>query len=49
MEEFGTVEMVVISIHGKFAKIFILVVANGLEAIDTHVLVMFPEFYVKYV
>jgi len=41
--------MVIIGIHGKFAKIFILVVANGLEVIDTHVLVMFLDFYVKYV
>ncbi len=41
--------MVVINIHGKFAKTFILVVANGLEAIDTHVLVLFLEFYAKYV
>jgi hypothetical protein len=49
LEEFGTIEMVVINIHGKFAKTFILVVANGLEAIDTHVLVLFLEFYAKYV
>ncbi len=36
-------------IHGKSVKTFILVVANGLEVIDTHVLVMFLEFYAKYV
>ncbi len=41
--------MVVIDIHGKFANTFILVVINGLEAIDTHVLVLFLEFYAKYV
>jgi hypothetical protein len=49
LEEFGTIEMVVVGIHGKSSKTFILVEANGLEAIDTHVLVLFLEFYAKYV
>jgi hypothetical protein len=44
LEGFGTIEMVVIGIHGKFAKIFILVEAN-----DTRVLNLFLEFYAKHV
>jgi hypothetical protein len=34
LEPIGTLEMIVIGIYGKFAKTFILVVANGLEASD---------------
>jgi len=49
LEEFGTIEMVVIGIHGKYVKTFILVEAKGLEVIDTHVFVLFLEFYAKYV
>jgi hypothetical protein len=33
LEELGT--MVVIGIYGKFAKVFILVVVDGLEIVDT--------------
>jgi len=49
LEKLGTIEMVVIGIYGRFAKTFILVVANGLEAINTQVLVLFLEFYAQYV
>jgi len=35
LEEFGTIEMVVSNIYGRFAKTFILVVADGLEDVDT--------------
>jgi hypothetical protein len=49
LEEFGTIEMVVIGIYGKYAKTFILVMVDGLEAIDTHTLALFPELYVQYV
>jgi hypothetical protein len=34
LEQLKTLEMVVIGIYGKFAKTFILVVADGLEASD---------------
>jgi hypothetical protein len=40
--------MVVIGIYGKFAKTFILVVANGLEASDKSFFFN-PEFYLQYV
>ncbi len=35
LEKFGTIEVVVNNIYGRFAKTFILVVANGLEDVDT--------------
>lgn len=35
LEKFGTIEMVVNNIYGRIAKTFILVVANGLEDVDT--------------
>jgi hypothetical protein len=35
LEKFGTIEMVVNSIYGRFAKTFILVVVDGLEDVDT--------------
>jgi hypothetical protein len=35
LEQLRTLEMVDTRIYGKFAKTFILVVANGLEATDT--------------
>jgi len=47
LEKLGTIEMVVIHIYGRFAKTFILVVANGLEVINTQVLALFPKFYVQ--
>jgi hypothetical protein len=47
LEKLGTIEMVVIPIYGRFAKTFILVVANGLEVINTQVLALFPKFYVQ--
>jgi hypothetical protein len=37
-KSFGTIEMVEIGIYGRSTKTFILVVANGLEAVDTHAL-----------
>ncbi len=41
--------MVVNNIYGRFAKTFILVVADGLEDVDTQALALFHEFYVQYV
>jgi hypothetical protein len=49
LEELGTIEMVVIGIYGKFAKTFILVVADALEATNTQALALFLEFYAQYV
>jgi len=34
LEELGTMELVVDGIYGRFAKVFILVVANGLGSND---------------
>jgi hypothetical protein len=48
LEQLETLEMVVIGIYGKFAKTFILVVADGLEANDTSFFFCL-EFYPQYV
>jgi hypothetical protein len=49
LEEFGTIHLVVNGIYGKFAKTFILVVVNDLEAANTQTLALFLEFYAQYV
>jgi len=42
LEELWTIDTVITSSYGRFAKAFILVVADGLEIIDMQVLTIFP-------
>jgi hypothetical protein len=41
--------MILIGIYGRSVKAFVLVVVDGLEIVNMHVLAISPEFYVQYV
>jgi hypothetical protein len=48
LKELRTMELVVIRIYGLSAKVFILVIANGLGSNDAHALSFYPEFFAQW-
>jgi hypothetical protein len=47
-KELGTMELVVNGIYGWFAKVFILVITNGLGSNDAQALSFYLEFFTQY-
>jgi hypothetical protein len=48
LEELGNMELMVIRIYGRFAKVFILVVVDGLGNIDAQALSFYLGFFAQY-
>jgi hypothetical protein len=48
LEELWTMELMVTVIYGRFAKVFILVIAYGLGSNDAQALSFYLEFFAQY-